>query len=371
MIPLTTNPINMLKLQAIRLILAVTAAGGVLMTVLHRMNPQTPPISLVIPPLTAIVCAGLLVYLSRYPRSIQRIIHILFAWMLAIIVLPEYFFLLTALLDPRQRLIDILPPLAPIIFLLTSCTIVFLNPRAFLHVTLSLWAIMAGPIVLYLLCHPQELATPRGLDLMIALLPAMGVDIGLISFYSRLQDTIRQFDHERFSFKEASERDALTGIYNRQAGEQILQGFIGQLEQPVGLILCDIDHFKQVNDTHGHLVGDRVIQLIVKCLQTHVRKQDILMRWGGEEFLIVVIGEELKEVMRLAERIRYQVASYPIPIAGGVTASFGIALRQPSEPLHLLFERADQALYQAKAEGRNQVCVVPVQSVSPEIGGTD
>lgn len=370
MIPLTANPINMLKLQAIRLMLAVMGVGSVLVTLLHRMNPQTPPISLVIPPLTASVCAGLLVYLSRYPQSSQRIIHILLAWSLAIIVLPEYFFLLTALLDPRQRLIDILPPLAPGIFLLTSCTIVFLNPGAFLHVTLSLWAIMAGPIVLYLLCHPQELATPRGLDLMVALLPAMGMNIGLISLYSRLQDTIHQFDYERFSLKEASERDALTGIYNRQAGEQILQGFIGQAEQTVGLILCDIDHFKQVNDRHGHLVGDRVIRLMAKCLQTHLRQQDILMRWGGEEFLIVVVGEELKELIRLAERIRCQVASHPIPTVGGVTASFGIALQQPSEPLHLLFERADQGLYQAKARGRNQVCVAPVQSASPGIGGT-
>jgi diguanylate cyclase (GGDEF)-like protein len=357
MIPLTDNPMDALKRQAIRLMLGVMGAGGVLTTVLHGMNPQTPPISRVIPPLTVIVCVSLLIYLSKYPQSSQRIIHILLAWSFAIIVIPEYFSLLIALSDPSQQLVDILPPIVPGIFLLTSCMIVFLNPRSFLRVTLSLWAIMAGPLVLYLLGHPKELVSPRGLDLMVALLPAMGMNIGLISLYSRLQDTVRQFDHERFSLKEASERDVLTGIYNRRAGEQILQSLIEQAGQSIGLILCDIDHFKQVNDGHGHQVGDRVIQAVTQCLQSHLRKQDILMRWGGEEFLIVVVGEELKELMRLAERLRYQVASHSIPTVGSVTASFGIALQHPAEPLHQLFERADQGLYQAKATGRNRVCL--------------
>ncbi len=354
MTALPDNPLEALKHKATLVLLGAMASGGVLASILHLIAPDTHPLSLIIPPLTVIICTSLLLYLLNHPHHSQRIIKLLIAWSGLIIILPEYFFILEALIDPSKKLVDTLPPLSGGIFLLITCTIVFLNPHEFVKMTIGLWTTLAAPIVIYLLCHPQELATPRGIDLMVTLVPAMGMNIALILLYSRLQDAIRQLDQERFHLKEVSERDALTGVYNRRAGEQRLQEF-ERSRQEIGLILCDIDHFKQVNDRHGHLIGDQVLQAVTQCVQTHLRKQDMLMRWGGEEFLIVIIGENVQELMLLAERLRSKIASQPIPTVGNVTASFGVALQQPLENLIQLFDRTDQALYQAKAAGRNQV----------------
>jgi diguanylate cyclase (GGDEF)-like protein len=354
MTALSNDPLERIKRKATLLILAAMASGGLLLTILNSITPNIHFISLIIPPLSTIVCAGLCFYLLKQPHQSPLITKLMLAWSAFIIIFPEYFFIAMTLIDPSQRLVDTLPPFAVGIFLLTNCIIIFLNPQEFGRLTIGLWAAMAAPIVVYLLFHPQELVTPRGIDLMVTLLPAMGMNVALIVFYTRLQEKLRQLDNERFYLKEVAERDALTGVYNRRAGEQILQDLI-RSQQEIGLILCDIDHFKQVNDVHGHLMGDQVLQLVAQCFQTHLRKQDLLMRWGGEEFLIAVIGDDMQELTLLAERLCSQVASQSIPTVGNVTASFGVALRQPLENLIQLFDRADQALYQAKDAGRNQV----------------
>lgn len=233
--------------------------------------------------------------------------------------------------------------------------IVFLRPRGLVRLVFLLWVVTAAPVVIYLIFHPSELATPRGMDLMITLVPAMAVNLSLLLFYMRLQDAIDKLYIERFHLQEVSEKDALTSVFNRGAGERILQNLIDQPDLKIGIILCDIDHFKQVNDRYGHLMGDRVLQLFARCCQAHLRKTDTLIRWGGEEFLIVVTGDDEQELEHLAERLRAIVAEREIPEVGKVTASFGVALLLPQENLIQLFARADQALYQAKKSGRNQV----------------
>jgi diguanylate cyclase (GGDEF)-like protein len=348
------SPLDQLRRKATRLILAVMALGGVLVTILHWLNPTTHPISLVIPPLTVIFCSCLLFYLIRYPKYSQQITKTLLVWSCLIIALPEYFFIAEALIDPQKRLVESLPPISSGIFLLSTSVIMFLNPQKFIKFASLFWLAIGAPIVIYLIFHRQELETPRGLELMVTLLPAMGINVALILFNSQLQDAIRQREREIFYLKEVSERDALTGVFNRRAGEQILQSLIERGGQDIGIILCDIDHFKRVNDMHGHLVGDRVLQAVAQCIQAHLRKKDVLVRWGGEEFLVVVIGEGAQELTHLAERLRAKVASQPNAPVGTVTVSLGVTLLQPPENLTQLFERADQALYRAKELGRNQ-----------------
>jgi diguanylate cyclase (GGDEF)-like protein len=354
MTALPDNPLEAIKRRATLLILAAMTCGGLLVTIVDVMAPQTHLISRLIPPMTVIICSSLLLYLLKKPQQWSRINQMLIAWSAFIIIFPEYFFIYQALTDSSKRLVDTLPPFSAGIFLLTNYIIVFLNPQAFVRLTIALWSLLAAPIVIYLSLHPQELVMPRGLDLMVTFLPATGMNAGLMLLQSRLQDKLRQLDNERFYLKQVAERDALTGVYNRRMGEAVLEELL-RSSQSVGLILCDVDHFKRVNDGYGHLVGDQVLQTVAQCLQTHLRKQDLLMRWGGEEFLVVVMGEDAKELMQLAERLRSKIASQPMPPIGNVTASFGVALRQPLEQLHQLFDRADQALYRAKEGGRNQV----------------
>jgi diguanylate cyclase (GGDEF)-like protein len=151
--------------------------------------------------------------------------------------------------------------------------------------------------------------------------------------------------------------DALTGICNRTGLEGVLQQALAgwrEHHRPVSFVLIDIDHFKVVNDTHGHQAGDRVLAGLADLVRGQVRSQDLLGRWGGEEFLLVCHGADLSQAAAIAEKLRALIANHDF---GGlrITASFGVATLDSERPLDQLFAAADAALYRAKAEGRNRV----------------
>jgi diguanylate cyclase (GGDEF)-like protein/hemerythrin-like metal-binding protein len=118
--------------------------------------------------------------------------------------------------------------------------------------------------------------------------------------------------------------------------------------------MFDLDHFKRVNDTFGHGAGDAVLVGLVQCVRQHLRASDALIRWGGEEFLVMVPATRLEGAMALAEKMRAAVAGIDFPGIGQVTMSLGVAQYAPGESLSRWIERADQALYAAKASGRNR-----------------
>jgi diguanylate cyclase (GGDEF)-like protein len=349
------DPMATLKRNAAIFILWIMSLGGAIATLLHLTESKTHIISLIIPPLTVVVCSGLLLYLNRYPQRVNSAIKIMLGWVGFIILFPEYFFVIEATLHPEKKLVDTLPPITSGIFLLTTGMIVFLRPRGLARQAFLLWMITAAPVVGYLIFHPQELQTPRGMDLMLTLAPAMAINLSLILFYVRLQDAIDKLHIERLHLKETSEKDELTKVFNRRAGERILQTLIDKPAQKLGIILCDIDRFKQINDTYGHLSGDWVLQVFAQSCQANLRKQDTLIRWGGEEFLIVVSGDDEIELEQLAERLRQVIADLQMPEVGKITASFGVASLRSQENIIDLFDRADRALYRAKELGRDRV----------------
>jgi diguanylate cyclase (GGDEF)-like protein len=150
--------------------------------------------------------------------------------------------------------------------------------------------------------------------------------------------------------------DKLSGLLNRQAFEPIILNNIEQAKRknfPLSIVLLDIDHFKQVNDTHGHLAGDKVIKYVASTCKLYNRESDAICRWGGEEFIIMLADTSMEGAKKRAERIQknlIQVGGLP-----KVTASFGIATYSPDEPLDSLLNRADTALYKAKRNGRNRI----------------
>ncbi|MFA9460175.1 sensor domain-containing diguanylate cyclase [Thiohalorhabdus sp. Cl-TMA] len=154
--------------------------------------------------------------------------------------------------------------------------------------------------------------------------------------------------------------DLLTGIANRMQFEQDLAREVGKAERygrPLTLIMFDVDHFKRVNDSHGHESGDRVLQEVVAVAGTRLRDVDILARWGGEEFMVLAPETGERGGFELAERIRQTVAEHAFPIPEQiVTASFGVAAYESGEGEGTFLRRVDEALYRAKAEGRDQVC---------------
>ena len=155
-----------------------------------------------------------------------------------------------------------------------------------------------------------------------------------------------------------SETDYLTGLLNRRKFQE-MAGFalktLDRSETPVTLLMLDIDHFKKVNDTHGHFTGDEVLKQFGNFIRRSVRKSDLTCRWGGEEFMILLFGSDVENAKEFANRLLKEIRVHSFGRAGFITASIGIAGAIPNETLESLQERADTALYRAKAQGRDRL----------------
>ncbi len=153
-----------------------------------------------------------------------------------------------------------------------------------------------------------------------------------------------------------AEIDDLTQLANRRAANRAIRDALAQdALGPVGVMLIDIDHFKTINDTFGHPTGDRVLVQVAQIFQQTLPESILVARWGGEEFIAIATATNSEEVHRLAEELRQQLVNYPHRDVGRVSASFGVAVSEPQESLHQLMKRADEALYNAKRQGRNRV----------------
>jgi diguanylate cyclase (GGDEF)-like protein/PAS domain S-box-containing protein len=158
--------------------------------------------------------------------------------------------------------------------------------------------------------------------------------------------------------KKLSTKDNLTGFYNRRKFKEIIRIEIERVKrynQPLSIIMFDIDHFKKVNDKYGHGAGDYVLKTIASIVRKNVRKIDYLFRWGGEEFLILSSETQLDKAHALAERIRKAIESYKFKKVGKVTVSFGVTEFKERETQDSFIKRADDAMYKAKEKGRNRV----------------
>ena len=191
---------------------------------------------------------------------------------------------------------------------------------------------------------------------------------------TRVQSTRQHLRRQKAELAQALEQirqlathDDLTGLLNRRAMLDRMQ-----LEQrrslrsgsPLLIAQLDIDHFKAVNDTHGHAAGDLVLQSFADTVRRNVRDTDVLARWGGEEFVLLLCDTPAADAVALMERLRQAVQAMQVPVAQGdgpitVTVSIGLARHTPAHPLAGTLERADRALYAAKAGGRNRVVPAP------------
>ncbi len=176
---------------------------------------------------------------------------------------------------------------------------------------------------------------------------------------------------------ELSLKDPLTGLSNRRFFQTVLGrevDAVARSGEPALLLMLDIDHFKNVNDTHGHPAGDKVLQIVAKTLEACVRPMDTVARFGGEEFVIILPSCQGQYGQQVAERIRESIAKLNISIAPGVTIKVTISIGGAYAPIwvrstpELWLDRADIELYRAKSEGRNRVCIEhqPILSVSAE-----
>ena len=179
----------------------------------------------------------------------------------------------------------------------------------------------------------------------------------LVGFVSSGKDvTLETMMHQEM--ENLASTDKLTGIYNRHKFEELFSleaERTRRFASPLSLILLDIDHFKSVNDTYGHDVGDDVLKHLTSTIKSNIRQIDIFARWGGEEFLILSPGTNLTEVKIFAEKLRLAIEKTSFPRVNNITASIGLSEFEVNDTFSDLFKRADKALYFAKNNGRNQV----------------
>ncbi len=150
--------------------------------------------------------------------------------------------------------------------------------------------------------------------------------------------------------------DYLTGLWNRWAFEEfITKKLEGLKNSSLSLIMFDIDHFKTVNDNYGHDTGDNVLQALGQIVEDNIRKTDILCRVGGEEFMILAPETDIDAAVKLAERIRFEVGNYDFERVGQVTVSLGVTEYVKGDTRDIMMKKVDEALYQAKSEGRNRI----------------
>ena len=152
--------------------------------------------------------------------------------------------------------------------------------------------------------------------------------------------------------------DALTGIANRRAFDEHIQKAVAEAvrdQRRLSLFMCDIDHFKLVNDTKGHGAGDELLRELTRLVRAHIRSVDALFRYGGEEFIVTLPHTNLDQAGRAAEKLRALVAGQAFPQGLSITISLGVAELRSGESADALMARVDEALYRAKAAGRNQV----------------
>jgi diguanylate cyclase (GGDEF)-like protein/PAS domain S-box-containing protein len=152
--------------------------------------------------------------------------------------------------------------------------------------------------------------------------------------------------------------DSLTGIWNRMKFDEQLNYELTRAKRydhPLGVILFDIDHFKNINDTYGHPEGDHVLKAIAAITQKSVRESDLFARWGGEEFILLLPYTTLEQASAFAERLRLEIEMFDFGQMGSITASFGVSAYYPDDTIDTVMKRVDAALYHAKNGGRNQI----------------
>ena len=285
--------------------------------------------------------------------------------------------------------------LAQILYAITCCAAAFVIAGPARGVTLPILAII-------LMFGIFGLTTRQMLGVLVYSLVAFGVASGMVAardepdyptvvaaayvgmvvvvllsstfLTTRVQSTREHLRRQKAELAQALEQirqlathDDLTGLLNRRAMLDRMQ-----LEQrrslrsgsPLLIAQLDIDHFKAVNDTHGHAAGDLVLQSFADTVRRNVRDTDVLARWGGEEFVLLLCDTPAADAVALMERLRQAVQAMQVPVAQGgqpitVTVSIGLARHTPADPLAGTLERADQALYAAKAGGRNRVVPAP------------
>ncbi|RVT51394.1 diguanylate cyclase [Rubrivivax albus] len=257
----------------------------------------------------------------------------------------------------------------PIVMVVVAFGLFQLRPREFSAV--GLFAVGLFGVVMATMAHLKPAVYPPRVELghflMIAtMMPAMAL---LAARFSALRQRLRQqkhdLSHALARIQELATRDELTGLVNRRHMQTLIEQAhrrCARSGQSFCLAVLDVDHFKAVNDNHGHATGDEVLRSVAQEMQTTVRLSDTLARWGGEEFVLMMSDTHAPLARGGLERLRERVAQLCVLVPEGelrISVSAGLAEHRPGESVEDTLARADAALLEAKQQGRNRVVLAP------------
>jgi diguanylate cyclase len=354
---LNSNPRRNMLFRAL-LFMSITATlASALATLVHWNQAHHGAIDLVIPPIVSIGFLLVSIYLYRHPGQYQRAAWINYFLGLCALAAPAWYYPVVAY-QKQELLIDLLPPITAALFPLLLTLAVFVRPQRPVLTSALSWLLVAAPILTYLALHPAELLSPRGHDLAMTLGPVMLIVVAYLAVHRHVEAMALALHQQHQQLQVIAERDGLTQLYNRRAGEQALSEWAllaNAMPQSFGVLMFDVDHFKRINDQHGHSTGDEVLRNIAQTANAVIRDTDVLARWGGEEFLLICKAVDHHQLSELAERIRIAIAAVDHPLVGLVTVSLGATMYRIDEATATTVQRADQALYEAKRNGRNRL----------------
>ncbi|MDY8109687.1 GGDEF domain-containing protein [Fulvimarina sp. 2208YS6-2-32] len=245
-----------------------------------------------------------------------------------------------------------------------------LSTAVFSAVSLSVLVVLGQPLLVYME------GGDRALIVLAAALSAafMTATVAIGAFWilpkmrrqskeqGKLQTLTGALERRSQDLETAALTDALTGMHNRRFFDEAMRYYLDEFEKigrPLGFMLLDLDHFKAINDTHGHDVGDEVLKAVANCLFEVTRHHDIVARLGGEEFAVVTPNMGRTDCEAFADRIREAIGKLVIRTGNvhlRVTVSIGVAVSQRKDDVGQFYKRADVNLYHAKQTGRNRVC---------------
>ena len=235
------------------------------------------------------------------------------------------------------------------------------------------WQWLHKLAVLFTVSYPIFAAIHIGLattgaDIFVGIILAlMGLAALLVSRLSAMttKDLVRIASLERDVM-----RDPLTGLLNRRYLDSRLDEEIERARRsglPLSLLMIDLDHFKHINDSYGHLVGDQVLRHVSSLVVSVVRVSDMVVRYGGEEFLVIAPDSALEDATHLGDRLLHHLRNYEVPLPNGeplkVTASIGAASLHADDNQVNFLRRADVALYDAKGQGRDRLCIAQIEAI--------
>jgi diguanylate cyclase (GGDEF)-like protein len=353
------NHIEQLRLRVYRIIAPLGVLTVVVITLFDLATATVNPIDLALRIGVALIYLVMSLILWSSDTFGPLFERVLFS-LVAVFFVGQFYTMLWDLAQSGEsHRVSLFSHWIPMLYFLTY---LIFEPHRGLRICLIAYAFLLFPGLFYLV---NNWSMPSS-GLIISLLGSNVIYIFALFAITRQTRHFMQTGLRAEALETVANTDHLTGLHNRRYLDQLLQSTHWRNRtggQPVSLLIFDIDHFKRLNDECGHQIGDIVLHDLAGILREHTRPTDELVRWGGEEFIILSPNTDLHQAEQLAERLRLEVQRTRLS-GRQITVSSGVSQWNPGETAEQMIFRADQALYDAKKQGRNRVVVANPASSS-------